>query len=196
MKTFQAARTVLVLAGLLAAGGCVSPVRSPQDTALDAADRRALAAAIVDGWPDTSALAARRLMEQYGSPDEARSDHLVWYRNGPWARTVVREVQPPFVEDQDLGVVEQSIELPLGPGQAADVTAIDGRVTYDPTARQLTARSDREELNFLRLNLADDVASGRLSVEDARRTFALDLTLEAAGRTLPDMHGLRFPYGP
>jgi hypothetical protein len=135
-------------------------------------------------------------MEQYGVPDEVRSERLVWHGNGPWLNTVVTDVRPPFIEDEDLGVVAQSIILPLRPGQAADVSAIDGRVIFDPGRETLTARADSEELNYLRLNLADDVAEGRRTVEDARRVFRQDVSLAQSGKELPDMHGLRFAYGP
>jgi hypothetical protein len=196
MKAFQAILSCAALVALAALTGCISPVKTAQDNALTAADRRVLAQAVADGWSDTSALAARRLIEQYGAPDEVRSDRMVWRGNGPWRRTVVRDVRPPLIEGADLGVVEQTIVLPLAPGQAADVSAIDGRVTFDARTAELTARADREELNFLRLNLADDVADGRRTVEDARREYARNVSLEQSGRSMPDMHGLRFDYGP
>ena len=196
MKHTQAVRAAAALGALAALGGCIAPMKSPQDTALSASDRRALAAAVVDGWSSTSSLAARRLIEQYGAPDEVRSDHLLWNGRGPWRRTVVLNVLPPLVEDADLGVVAQTVSRTLTPGQAADVSALDGRVTFDAMRGELTARSDREELNVLRLNLADDVAGRRLSVEGARREFARAVSLEASGKSLPEMTGLLFGPGP
>jgi hypothetical protein len=196
MKPFQKVRNAAAALALATLMGCISPLKSPQDTALNTADRRTLAEFVTDGWSDTSALAARRLIDQYGAPDEVRSTRLIWRGNGPWLETVVSDVRPPFIEDEDLGVVAQSIQLSLGPGQAADVSAIDGRTIFDARRGVLTARSDSEELNFLRLNLADDVVAGRLGVKGARVAFLRDVSLEQAGKELPDMRGLRFSYGP
>jgi hypothetical protein len=194
MKIFPAACAAAALAALSSVSACVSPFQSYRDTALNTSDRRALAAAVVDGWSRTSALAARRFLAEYGAPDEVRSDHLVWNDRGPWRRTLVRDVRPALVEGDELGVIEQSLECALLPGQAADVAAIDGRVVFDARSGELTARSDREELNFLRMNLADDVANGRLGVAAARAKFARAVALEESGKVVPEMHGLRVPF--
>lgn len=190
-----------LIAALLAAAasaaavvnGCVVPVKNTRgDTAEDAAGRSFLAEAVVANWWRASALAARRLIEQYGVPDEVRPDHIVWHGKGPWKRTVVRNVTPPYGPAEDLGVVEQTLRYPLTPGQAADLRAFDRRLRYEGGPRELGARSDREEVNFLRLNLADDIVSRRMTPEQARRLHARILALENTGKTSPYLQGLRF----
>ena len=200
MKIFQAALSAAAFGTLLAAGGCFSRVKtSPQaDVAGAALDRRELAEATVSHWSNISGLAARRLMEKYGVPDEVHADHLVWINNSPWRRTVVSNEQPGFVESGAAGpdVVEQSVVYPMTSKQAVDVAVFDERAVFSPRSGELSSRADKEEHNFLRLNLADDVIHGRLSPEQARASYASLVSFEQAGKTSPYLLGLRFAPGP
>lgn len=186
---------ILGIAVLLPA--CVSSVRKPSepDPVQAALNRRALAGTVIGQWHDVSALAARRMIQEYGPPDEVHNGRLVWNDNRPWKRTVVRDVAPLYVEGDELGVIEQTIEFPLTQQQAADVTAFDARLSYDARNGELSARSEREELNMLRLNLADDIADRRSTPEQARDTFASVVSLEQSGKSSPYMLGLRFIPG-
>lgn len=173
--------------------GCLRPVKiAGGDTARDAADRRVLAEAAVGGWWSGSARAARLMLERYDVPDEIRSDSLVWNGNGHWKRTVVRNVPPPYGPAEDLGVLEQTILYPLTPAQVADIEAYDLKLGYEPGAHELTARSDREEVNFLRLNLVDDIVNRRMHPEQAKHLQARILELENTGKSSPYLQGLRF----
>ena len=188
-----AALLVTAAATVAVMNGCLVPVKSTRgDTAEDAAGRGFLADAVVANWWPGSALAARRLIEQYGVPDEVRPEHLVWRGNGPWTRTVVRNVTPPYGPAEDLGVLEQAIAYPLTPGQVVDLRAYDLKLGYERGTRELAARSDREEVNFLRLNLADDIVNHRVAPEQAKHLHARILELENSGKSSPYMRGLRF----
>ena len=185
---------------LLAAGGCFSRVKtSPQaDVAGAALDRRELAQATVGHWSQVSELAAKRMMEEYGVPDEVHADHLVWVNNSPWRRTIVSNVRTPYAADgaAEVGVLEQTVAYHSSPKQAIDIAAVDDRVSVNPRAGELSSRSDREEHNFLRLNLADDVAHERLRPEAARDSYSSIVRFEAAGKTSPYLLGLRFSVAP
>jgi hypothetical protein len=128
-------------------------------------------------------------MEEYGVPDEVRYGRLVWHGKGPWKRIVVHDIRPAYVEGDELGLVEQTVDYAMIPARGS--SGFPDGVAYDPRAGELTARSDREELNYLRVNLADDVARGRLTVPQARDSYARIVELDAAGKTSPDMHRLR-----
>lgn len=183
---------VLAVAAALVSG-CLSPIKhASSDTATDAAGRLLLAERVVEGWWPISASAARILIDKYGVPDEVRSGSLVWRGNGPWKRTVVRDTTEPYSDPADVGVIEQVVESPLTPEQASTLAAFDRRVGFARDAREISARSDREEVNFLRLNLADDVARLRMTPEDARASYARILRLEDSGKTSPYLSGLRF----
>lgn len=194
-------RSLRLLAGVIlaaaAAGaamnGCLHPVKKASgDTAKAAAGRKFLADAAVGGWWSASARAGRLMLEKYDAPDEVRSGYLVWNGNGHWRRTVVRDVTPPYGLAVELGVLEQTILYPLTPAQVVELEAYDRKLDYDPGARELTARSDREEINFLRLNLADDVVNKRMTPGQASRLHARILELENSGKSSPYLQGLRF----
>ncbi len=193
-------RALILGAGLgilLAAGGCISAVKNSTrgDTAEAATYRRALSEATIAQWSDVSALAARRVIEEYGTPDEVHYDRLVWNNDAPWRRTVVRNVLPPYSAGDELGVIEQTIDYSLTPEQAASVAAFDRRLAYNPRSQELSVRSDREENNFLRLNLANEVVEGKLSPDQARDSYARILALEEAGKSSRYLLGLRFAPG-
>ena len=199
MKISRAALIPVALGALLAAG-CFSRVKTtPQaDVAGAALDRRELAQATVSHWSQVSELAAKRMMEEYGVPDEVHADHLVWVNNSPWRRTIVSNARTPYAEPgaAELGVIEQTVSYRLTSKQAVDVAAFDDRVAFNARAGELSSRSDREEHNFLRFNLADDVAHERLRPEAARDSYASIVTFEAAGKTSPYLLGLRFSVAP
>jgi hypothetical protein len=163
------------------------------DAAGAALDRRELAEATVSHWANVPALAARRMMEEYGPPDEVHADRLVWLHNSPWRRTVVLNERSGFgVPPSERDVVEQSVDYSMTPRQAREVEEFDRSVTYNPRDQALTSRADDEAHNFLRLNLADDIVNGRLTPKAASLSYASIVTFEQAGKTSPYLLGLRF----
>jgi hypothetical protein len=199
MRISRAVSLAAALGLLLSAGGCFSRVKtSPQaDVAGEALDRRELAEATVSHWSDLSRLSARRLMEEYGVPDEVHADSLVWRNNGPWRRTVVSNVRPMTAEDPAVqDVVSQTVKYALNRGQSLDLLRFDDHLTFDPRTGELSSSADREAHNYLRLNLADDVAHGRLRPDQARDSYASLVNYERSGKTSPYLLGLRFAVGP
>lgn len=171
-----------------ASAGCAS---------LEPAGRRELAERVSSGWAETPRLAARLMMARYGPPDVVGMSRLVWHGNGPWKRTVVRDLPRAYARaaDEDLGVIEQTVAYPLTPEQAEALRPFGGRLTTDTAVMELSSRSDREEVNCLRLNLANDVARGSLRADEARDAFARGLALDAAGKTASGMGCLIFGPG-
>lgn len=199
MRISRAVPLAAALGLLLPAAGCFSRAKtSPSaDVAGEALDRKEVAEATVSHWSDVSRLSARRLIEEYGVPDEVHADSLVWNNNGPWRRTVVNNVRPMANDDpvtQD--VVSQTVKYAMNRGQSLDVLRFDDHVGFDPANGELSSRADREAHNYLRLNLADDVVHGRLRPDQARDSYASIVKYEQAGKTSPYLLGLRFSVGP
>lgn len=189
----------LILALIVGSAACDAGMKkaSPTAAAADTPARRLLAERTAKGWNEKSRLAALALLERYGAPDEVHSAHLVWRGRGPWKTTVVRDVPPPYSDaaTTELGVVEQTLDYPVTPEQAQALAPFGRTLLADPVGGEITARSDAEALNFLRVNLAYEVAQGRLTVEEARRAHARIIALENAGKTTGYTSALRFTPG-
>jgi hypothetical protein len=185
--------------GLLAlalAGACGRVVKKdgPYETTAEVQARRELADHVVAGWADDARFAARALLEKYGAPDEVHSSRIVWSARGPWKKTTVHDAPPPYAgsETAELEVVEQTLAYPLKPEQADLLKPFGRTLAFDSVTGELTVRSDRESVNFLRVNLADEVVTGRLTAEQAKEAHARILALEAAGKATGYTTGLRF----
>jgi hypothetical protein len=128
---------------------------------------------LVRGWPQVSREAAQKVSQKYGPPDEATPTMLVWHDTGPWEKTAVykEEVDHNFpMPHKD--VLEQWIAYDAPPETFDELAMYDGSVIVERTKGVMSARCDKEEANFLAINLAHDVATGRRSVEDARAYYA------------------------
>ncbi|MFI5361811.1 MAG: hypothetical protein ACHQ49_07560 [Elusimicrobiota bacterium] len=194
MKIRTAGILAAALACALAEVGCLSRAGSAkQDDPAAAASRGERASAVVARWSDLPAAAARALLQEYGVPDVVRDRLLVWENDGPWRRIVVRDARANRGEGGENGCLEQSIDYALTPAQAAAVAfAFGGTVMFNPRNQELTARSDAEGLNYLRLNLAHDVARGALPEDRARDEYARIISLAESGKTSPYLLGLSF----
>jgi hypothetical protein len=171
------------------------PAASPGANDLNAVARLTSAEVDIDPWSPIAAQAARLLIDKYGAPDEIRPAYLAWHQAGPWARTVVFDTDGPTGDGRDIPLIEQTLGYPLKPAQVAALASFDRRVAYNERTGELSVRSETEELNFLRMNLADDVASGRKSPLGARAEFDRAVSLSASGKRSPAMRGLHFPFG-
>jgi len=182
--------------GSLGAAGCIAASKSALgDTSATLHDRDALADVVVGQWSNVSALAARSLLDKYGTPDEVRASFMAWNGVGPWRRIAVHNVGTPLEGMEELGVIEQTISYPLTPRQTADVLLLDPHLAYNPREHELSAVTDREATNILLLNLADDVANQRANAALARAWYAQIVSLEQSGKTSAYMTGLRFTVG-
>jgi hypothetical protein len=124
---------------------------------------------VTQNWNAEARAAAKAMFEKYGAPNEITAKRLVWHDNGPWRRTqVVNEEVPHNFPDKHNDVLEQTLAIDIPVDRFADIAQFSGSVTADRTRGELSARCDREEHNFIALNLANDIVSGRLSVEEAR----------------------------
>ncbi len=168
------------VAGLLIAGGTLVAA----GTAVLADDDRkgarggdTEAEAILSGWPDKPMEVANAVIKKYGAPDEATATMLVWHDNGPWKRTVVyrEEVAHDFPKPH-TDIVQQFIDYKVPPDKFDELAAYDGSVIVERTKGELSARCDKEEMNFLALNLAVDIIEGEKTVDEARATYADNAT--------------------
>ncbi|MEP6513116.1 MAG: hypothetical protein ABJA79_04570 [Parafilimonas sp.] len=134
-------------------------------------------------WPEASQMAAKEMMDKYGKPNIAAEQMLVWISNGPWARTIVykHEATHNFpVPHKD--VMQQFISYKVSNLDKIDELAeFDGSVVFDRTQGEISARCDKEANNILALNLANDVATGKKSVKEAREFYGKTIAAAMKG---------------
>lgn len=146
-------------------------------------------------WPAGTKEVIQKMVAKYGPPHEASSGSVVWHNNGPWKRTVIyREEVPHAFPMAHKDVMEQFINYRIPVAKTNDLLMYDGSVVPYRTNGELSARCDKEEANFLAINLAHDVATGRRTVDDARAFYAQAMKAMVLNGTLsPYMQGFIFP---
>jgi hypothetical protein len=144
-------------------------------------------------WPDYARSTARAMIEKYGEPNRFSDEALVWYNNAPWQKTVVyREAWPHFAGMRDKDYLVQTIAYQVPSEKVDALKRFDMRLDVDQTAGELSSRSESESMNFLALNLADEIINDRRSVEDARDFYQETDELSASGKSSPYLQGFLF----
>lgn len=160
------------------------------------ADRQSAVQAITRGWPAPSQEAAAVMIERYGRPDGYEGDSLTWYDNGPWLRTIVhREGYRDRSLARPEAVLQQTVGYRVPLAKFAELERFDPRLVPNRTRGELSVRSESEAVNFLLMNLADEIIMGWNDVEGAKRIYAQVSALAKSGKSSPYMEGLRFQLG-
>lgn len=147
-------------------------------------------------WPAFSYRLARQMISKYGQPAEAGDHSLIWRDNAPWKRTVVHRAPPGGgVLQRNRGRLEQSVAYKVPEAKLGLLSRFDKDIEGDAKAGLLTARSDDESLNYLALNLADEVLRGQRTPRDAEGFRRIVLRLRDAGKTSPYLEKLLFYPG-
>lgn len=173
MKIAAAAAAALLL------GGCADLPRKAADT-------------VTDHWSPPSAAAAKQLIARYGAPDDATPKRLTWNKKGPFLRTAVWNRPEVYRTPRDFDLIEQTVSYKVDRAQAAELISFSPALVIDTAKGELSSRGSREEINFLNLNLADEVARGRKTAQEARTAYVRTLETTAAGKSSPYVTGLRF----
>ena len=145
-------------------------------------------------WPEASQMAAKEMMDKYGKPNETTPHMLVWYNNGPWKKTTIYDVETKHIFPVDhTDVMEQVIDHKVPANKFSALAEYDGSVSVHRTDGEISAKCDFEGANFLALNLAHDIITGKKTVQAARdfytkaiKEFVLDK------KTSPYMKSFQF----
>ncbi len=128
---------------------------------------------IISNWKSKPQEVARTIMAKYGMPQEATMQRLVWHNNGPWKRTeLINEEIPHNFPKPHSDMLKQTINYQVPPDKFDELAEYDGSVIVERTRGEISARCDKEEANFLALNLADEIVRGKRDVDDARGFYA------------------------
>jgi hypothetical protein len=128
---------------------------------------------MISDWKDQPKKITEKLIDEHGQPDEVTTQRLVWHHNGDWKRTeVINEEIPHRFPKPHHDSVLQTIPYRVPPEACSKLAQYDGSVVVERTRGELAARCDDETANYLALNLAHEIISGKRSVDEARRFYA------------------------
>ena len=123
-------------------------------------------------WPEASQMAVAEMMGKYGKPDIMGPEELGWMNKGQWKMIHVNKKDSKHsfpVEHTDM--MQQCISYKVPEGKMDELGRFDGSVTFDRTQGLMCARCDKEGNNLLALNLANDIVTGKKSVDEARKAY-------------------------
>lgn len=188
MRQFEAVVTTVACALSVA---CTSRLVTTTSAGQPVASNTVLAS--IREWPAKTQEAARFMIGKYGAPNEQTPTMLVWYATGPWKRTIVyREEIPHSFPKPHTDLMEQFIDYRV-PAEKFDLlAAYDGSVIVERTKGEISARCDKEAMNFLALNLANDIVTGRRTVQQAREEYARQAMAFMSNQPAPYTQGLQF----
>jgi len=165
-------------------------VREPTPT--ETVDQGTVRSILAD-WPEMARRAAHTMIHKYGQPNEATRSQLIWFRNGPWKRTIVYRREAPHkfpVPHPDM--LEQTIDYHVPIDKVDDLIGFDGSVIVERTRGELSAACHMEEMNFLALNLAHDIITGKRTMDDARQSYGEMAMSFMMNKQVPYTEGLQF----
>ena len=147
----------------------------------------------MEGWSKASIMAADMMKKKYGEPNEKTATMMAWNNTGQWKRTVIYAKE--FKHDFPMphtDVMEQWIDYMVPPEKFTDLGMYDGSVTFSRTNGEISARCDREGANFLAINLANDIITGKKDVKTARDFYATSIKESINGGKPDYMQKLQF----
>ena len=147
---------------------------------------------VIQNWPEHPRSTARALIAKYGEPDRFTDKDLVWNKNGPWQKTIVHRTAPEgFMHGKDI--LEQSIDYTVPEGKIAALKSFDSRLKFDKASGELSSSGESENLNYLALNLADEVVTDKRTPDEARDFYRRTVKLSESGKSSAYMDGFVFP---
>ena len=120
-------------------------------------------------WPRRPKAIVKDLIDKYGMPHEATPAIVSWHYTTPWRRIIVyREGVQHNFPSRHTDYLKQTIAYRVPPNKSGDLLLFNGSILVDRTRGELAARCGSEGMNFLLINLANDIVQGKLSVNEAR----------------------------
>jgi hypothetical protein len=125
------------------------------------------------GWPEATRKLGAQLMTKYGAPTEITPRQVTWIRSGQWARTTLyKEGAAHNFASPHRNVLEQAVLYKVPIDKLVPLAQFNRSLVVDLARGELVASSDSEEINFLAVNVADEVVKGQRTAEEARIYFA------------------------
>lgn len=182
-------KNTIIVAAIMAFAGSTAVAADAPATKLDATSVTSMTAS----WPDVTKEVIKKTMDKYGAPHEASASMLVWHNNGPWKRTIIyKQSVPHDFPMAHVDVMQQFVDFRVKPEKYDEMAQYDGSVVLERTNGEMSARCDKEEANFLAINLAHDVAHSKKTPAAARKFYADAVKQSMSGKMPPYMQKLQF----
>lgn len=151
---------------------------------------------VIQNWPKELQTQARYLIDKYGAPSSSDTNSLVWMNNGPWRKTILhREGFTKAMMGKNRDHLEQVVSYAVPEEKIADLQRFDKRIEVNQATDEISSHADTESMNYLALNLADDIVKGERTVQAARSFYRKTKMLEKTGKSSPYLDGLLFAKG-
>lgn len=148
---------------------------------------------IIETWPEAQKNVAKQMLTKYGPPNEATPTKLFWYGNHPWKRTVIsKDVVAHNWPAPHSDFLTQYIDYRVPPEKISAIAQFDGSILVDRTRGEVAARCDSESANVLGMNMVHEIATGKRTVEEARKTSEENTVAYNLGRNAPYAERLLF----
>lgn len=148
---------------------------------------------VMKNWKEQPHKVAQDMMRKYGPPHEVTEQRMIWHNTGPWKRTelINEEIDHKFpLPHKDM--LLQVVDLQVPADKLDDIAEFDGSVIVERTRGELGARCDKEGANFLAVNLAQQIATGKLSAEEAKKIYTEKIIAFTNGESVELMQKLNF----
>jgi len=175
----------------MSAGMCAG-CATTSTTSMSAEERLDQAQTITQTWHAYSKVRAGKLLDEYGPPDQIESDRLIWHDAGPWVRIAVWDTEDYYPATIGSDNMEQTISYDVPTDKRAALAAFSDKLAVSVEGQELSVRGNSETLDFLALNLANEIVRGDRSPEQARRFYDRIHELTQAGTSSPYTQGLLF----
>lgn len=148
---------------------------------------------VLQSWEEHPRKVAQDMMGKYGPPHEITEQRLIWHGTGPWKRTeLINETIDHRFPLPHKDMLLQVVDFQVPADKFDDIAEFDGSVIAERTRGELGARCDKEAANFLAVNLAHDIATGRRSAEEAKKIYTEQIIAMANGQPAPLTQKLAF----
>jgi hypothetical protein len=148
---------------------------------------------LIEEWPENSKAAANSMIAKYGLPFSATNLNLIWKDTEPFKMTkVFRDEITHNFPMPHTDVIEQIVDYKVPGAKVDELWHFNGSILLDRTQGEMSARCEKEEMNILALNLADEIIRNKMSVEEARLEFARSARAFSMGNTNQYINSLNF----
>ncbi len=185
----------LVIVGFVLATGACTAARTGSEMPVARGTAVASASSMISSWPAKQQETAALMMSKYGQPTVMGDRLLVWYGTGPFLHTILaRDGIPHNFPMPHVDYLTQTVKHRAPADKLDDLHEYDGSVWFHRTRGELSAQCDVEEMNYLALNLAHDVMTGKRSATDARGFYARTaMAFKQGDKSSPYVRGIMFP---